>query len=613
MFPRGHRCCRFQFGHMDNAFKLKCDPHCAMIKKHATQVLPYMLNTTLFAPFHTAQAKLYFRFVGKHWRLYLWGVIFMILTSCMSIAMPAVVSWSIDLLAQRDLLTVPPFFRAQTLPDTLGALVLTAIVIQLLAFVGRIGWRQSLARATHMAGSALKISLWNAIRERSYPEFLQLRFGDLMNRATADWNYARIIFGFVWVVTLDIVLLVGFGAAAMIWIDPILAALALSTLPLAAWFSRRYAKREFVEHTRSQETLGKLSELTAHMIYSVRLQRATHTEHRWLQNLDGLADRYARERLKTLMTGLKIFPIASLPSLCAYIILLTAGILRLRAGEITLGEFIALQSYVVVIQGVLFEISQNITEWQRGFASLKRLTELMGARWTHDVPAVKGAVEVKQDLTRLQVNELAVSYPGTSNIISGISFTVQRGEWLGIHGPIGSGKSTLMNALAGILNCSDGQIYLDQFVVRDNRTLCDHTTLVSQTPHFFSGSIRFNLLLDQDLPDEMLWEVLQVVAMDVDVKVMKSGLDTEINEGGTNLSGGQKQRLALARSLLRQKAIILCDDVLSAVDVKTERLILQRLRERWKDRIVIFASHKPDMHEWTQQVLELQPSQRGAL
>ena len=573
-----------------------------------------MRMTSLTNILRTPQAKLYWAFMSLHKSLYVWGLIFMILTSAMSIAMPALISWCIDLLTHRDIGVVPQIFHAQSLIDTLGALVLAAIVVQFFAFLGRIGWRQTLARATHIAGGALKTSLWNSIRNRSYPEFLQLRFGDLMNRATADWNYARIIFGFVWVVTLDIILLIGFGAAAMIWIDPLLGFLALGTLPLAAWLSKRFAKREFFEHTKSQETLGKLSELTSHMIYSVRLQRATHTEHRWLENLERLAERYAQERLKTLTTGLKIYPIASFPSLCAYIILLTVGVLRLRAGAISLGEFIALQSYVVVIQGVLFEISQNITEWQRGFASLKRLSALIGSQWASDeINQLAVASDVQVSIAQLKVNDLSVGYTGAPNIISGVSFAVQMGEWLGVYGPIGSGKSTFMNALAGLLPCHSGRIYLDEHLTRGGLELRDYTTLISQTPHFFSGTIRFNLQLDLEISEANMWEALTLVAMDIDVAAMSDGLDSEINEGGTNLSGGQKQRLAIARSLLRERPIILCDDILSAVDAKTERIILQRLRERWQQRIVIYASHKPNIREWTHHVLELGSAQKGVL
>jgi ATP-binding cassette subfamily B protein len=141
----------------------------------------------------------------------------------------------------------------------------------------------------------------------------------------------------------------------------------------------------------------------------------------------------------------------------------------------------------------------------------------------------------------------------------------------------------------------------------------EQVAVVPQKSFLFAGSIRFNLVLDQEYSDDLLWEILKIVCLDQDIRLLKDGLDTWIGEWGINLSGGQKQRLALARALIRKKPLLLLDDCLSAVDAVTEEKILSNLDEELQGLTVIWVAHRMSTLKKCSQVYGLEAGQMTVL
>ena len=326
------------------------------------------------------------------------------------------------------------------------------------------------------------------------------------------------------------------------------------------------------------------------------MQRATNTDELWQARLRTEARDYAEKRFAVVKTGWRIFPLGALPTLIAYGVLLVFGVRKIGLGTLSVGQFVALLSYVLMLQGPLFDLGDIIAEWQRGFASLSRMVEIFNLQRLADLFSAKSLVP---DLARhgatIEVHGLDFRFdPGERLILDDINLTIKSGERIGIAGPIGAGKTTLLSLLSGLLDGPEHRILLAgadiQPVARD--WLAQHVAMVPQRAFLFAGTLRFNLQLEGEFSDERLWEVLDTVQLAADVRGFEGGLDTWVGEWGINLSGGQKQRLALARALLRVRSILLLDDCLSAVDAVTEEAILRRLDRPLRGITVVWVAHR---------------------
>ncbi len=199
----------------------------------------------------------------------------------------------------------------------------------------------------------------------------------------------------------------------------------------------------------------------------------------------------------------------------------------------------------------------------------------------------------KKEISELKINDLSYTYKGSNNGIKNINLTVKKGTVTVITGRIGSGKSTLVKVLAGLLPIDSGQILLDGELVKntDEKFVPPIMSYTPQSPKLFSGSIEKNIVHDLKMSGAELQEVLHIAVLDEEMHSFDDGLNTFIGTGGMKLSGGQVQRVALARMLARQAGIYVLDDVSSALDVNTEKELWSRLFAR-KDETYIIVSNK---------------------
>ena len=425
-----------------------------------------------------------------------------------------------------------------------------------------------------------------------------------MNRATGDWNKSRFIHGFTMVLTFDLVFFVCLSLVSMLMIDIWLTIASLIVVPFLPRPIIALSKKEYRQHQKAQETLSKLSDMISQAVQTARLQRSTATEDSWFKQLSSKASSYAEEQFKVLKIGWRIFILGAIPTIIAYGILFSLGIYKYQIGDISIGEFLALQSYILLLQSPLFELGSVISEWQTGFASFSRVHEILSQKKT----AMQGLKQVNyREEYGLMLQDLSFKYENNKVCLDCVNLKVKSGEMIGITGPIGAGKSTLLNIIAGLQHGYDGKVkvFNEDINGLDARYLSEMITVVPQKPFLFSGSIRHNLQLANSLADEELERVLRAVRLWDDVQEMSDGLDTWIGEWGINLSGGQKQRLAIARALTRDSKILILDDALSAVDAVTEEHILKSLELLFSDKTIIWTAHRASTLQLCHHVYEL--------
>ncbi|MEX1217400.1 MAG: ABC transporter ATP-binding protein, partial [Acidimicrobiales bacterium] len=245
---------------------------------------------------------------------------------------------------------------------------------------------------------------------------------------------------------------------------------------------------------------------------------------------------------------------------------------RIASGEMQIGALIAFLTYLVQILMAVMMATFVAVMWPRAAVCADRINEVL-ATDSSIVTSPTPITELSGHGT-LEFRNVSFSYPGAEvPVLSDISFTTRPGQTTAIIGSTGSGKTTLVNLIARLIDSTEGEILVDNVNVRDlePETLWKRVSVVPQRPYLFSGTIRSNLLFaDENASEPELWTALEIAQADLFVNAMTEKLDAPISQGGTNVSGGQRQRLAIARSLVRNPDIYVFDDSFSALDLATD-------------------------------------------
>ena len=532
--------------------------------------------------------------------LYAGGVFFVFMTTTQEILTPKFIQWSVDLISLQNSRVIPAFFRVGDLKSNLHFMGIFFFLTLMCGWVGRWGWRHTLGRGTHLAARDLRRDFWERIRHSDLRFFRTHTIGDLMNRITSDWNAARFIHGFTIVLSLDVVFVTGTAGIAMYLIDPMTTLVCFLCFPLFVWPIYSITTRQRAEYEKAQDQLSLLCDRLTQSLSTVRLQKATSTESMWIEHLGVDAKKYADLRFRAMKVAWSVFPMATFPAFVAYLVSIVFGMYRVREGAISVGELVALQSYVLLLQIPLFELGDCISEWQRGLAGLTRMLESVDQadRTRLDFSGKNDAEsQVSHTDGALEVRDLCVDLykdGALFTVFDHLNLLLMSGQRVGISGGIGKGKSTLLLAMAALIPVAKGQVlYFNRSLQSlGNTNIRKSIMLVPQRSYIFSGSLRENLSLEESFSDDELWFMLELVDLAKDIAKMEEGLDTIVGERGATLSGGQRQRLALARGLIRRRPILLLDDCLSAVDAETEEQILGQLDNFLRTTTVVWVAHR---------------------
>lgn len=554
--------------------------------------------------------KSWMRYLAQNWVIYSIGLFFVIMTDLFQVLVTRSMGWILDFFDKKD---IPHFFMQESRHDTFLALFFAIIFFRVVLFFCRMGWRLTMARQTHKASSELKSQIWDHVRYFKTNDLVK-RFtkGVLMNASTSDINSGRFIYGFTLVGMFDVIFLGIFTLGTMLTIHVPLTIYAFAILFLLPLAIRKLSALEMEKYRVAQEYLGDFNELTTQVVSTIRLQRVNQTGPFWYQKLRTIADEYRLKRLDAVYTSLRYIPVMGSSSIISYIVLFFIGIPFVLDKTLTIGDFVAMQGLIFLLQDPLFELGFIISEWKKSFTSLSRLDEIFEQEKDPHLTARKLDGQYSQQKAPLiyQVEDLSFRFLDSAegeDVLSHISFNLSQGKRLGITGTIGSGKSTLLKILSGLERDFRGKVkFLEgHFADYSHDELRKMIGVVGQKPFLFADTIRANITLDQRMSEEEIWHYLNLACLDEDIKGFELGLDTPLGEWGINLSGGQKQRLTLARALARKASIYLFDDCLSAVDTITEEKILSRLNENLKSETLVWVAHRKSTLKYCDQILEL--------
>jgi ATP-binding cassette subfamily B protein len=261
-------------------------------------------------------------------------------------------------------------------------------------------------------------------------------------------------------------------------------------------------------------------------------------------------------------------------------------------GVLTLGDFVAFNGYLVMLIWPTIIMGWILNLIQRGAASMSRLNEVLLAEAMVEEP--ENPVVPESITGNIELRNLSFSYV-TEPVISGITLSIPSGSSLGIVGPVGSGKSTLVKLLARLYQVGDGSIFIDAIDINrlSLKSLRSAIGFVPQESFLFSRTVSANIAFGkEEAGEDEIREVSRLASLHEDVERFTEGYSSMVGERGITLSGGQKQRASIARALLKDPAILILDDPLSAVDTKTEEEILASLAGFYSGKTVIIVSHR---------------------
>jgi ATP-binding cassette, subfamily B, multidrug efflux pump len=521
------------------------------------------------------------RYIKRYKWWYIIGSIFIIVKTIISSIVPKYVQKSIDLL------------NTTVDNDLLSEFV---IMMMLLSVVSGI-FLYAMRRITITASRHIE----NDIRNDFFAKLLSLdmyffhhnKTGDLMARATNDLNNIRSVFGPAIMYTVNLIFSFTIYLYMMISISPRLTFWAVLPIPVMSVVVYVFGRVIYKKQSAIQANYSLISTYAQENLAGARVIKSFSLEEKHIKGFKHLNNDYYNKMTDFLKIQNFFHPsIAVIVSLGLAAILYIGGRLVI-SNELTIGEFTAFILYLGLLTWPSVAIGWVAGLYQTGASSVERVNKILDQEPNLKIVENENSFELQGNI---KFNNLSFRYPETDHdVLKKINLEIKAGESLGIIGPVGSGKSTLINLICKLYQVSHKQILMDGYDINDipSSTIGKNVSIVPQESFLFSETIKNNILFgNETASDKELKQVIQSSALADTISDFKDGIETMLGERGINLSGGQKQRVSIARALLKNSKILIFDDCLSAVDTQTEEMILTALMEESKNKTNIIISHR---------------------
>lgn len=536
-------------------------------------------------------------FFREHWLTYSVALLLLALVAILNLSIPWLVGQSIDHLAAGD---------SARHSRILWLLPGCALAIYLLRFA----WRQILFGTAYRLGNRLRSRFYQRLSRQGDAFYASHNTGDLMARATNDIDAIEmaagegILSGFDGLLTFLLVMLMMVAV-----IDWRLTLIALLPFPVMAFGFHRLSSRIHSQFNEALEQFSALNDRTQEALSGIRMIRALGREQQEFDDYAAITRRTAAANYAVARSEALFDPLIFLCMSASLLLTLVGGSWLITHDQLSIGELTGFTLYLGQLIWPMWAFGWLINIIQRGSAAWSRVDATLQ---TPDSIPDQGQQPVT-DLS-LRAEHLSLTYAsGEAPALKDVSFRLEPGQSLGIAGPTGSGKSTLILLLMRYREADHpeqlklGSLPLASYPLQALRGCF---AWVPQDPFLFSLTIAENIALGRpDASPEEIRQAAWLAAVDRDIENFPQGYDTPVGERGITLSGGQRQRVALARALLSPAPILILDDALSAVDTDTEARILARLQSARKERSLIVISHRLSALSDCDTILVLQQGQ----
>ena len=513
-------------------------------------------------------------------RRYIIGILALSLVSVFNLIPPKVIGNIVDKIEAGNLTNSQLFIN-------IIYLVLAAFIMYGLRYV----WRVYIFGAAYNLGRILRFRLFQHFTKMSPSFYQKYRTGDLMAHATNDVNAVVMVAGGGVMSAVDASITALVTLFTMVFlISAKLTLIAVIPLPFLAYATNKLGEKNHQSFKEAQESFSDLNNKVQESVSGIRVTKSFGYGNDEINSFGETNKKVFSKNIIASKYNALFDPMVLVFVGLSYTLTLIFGGIFISRGEISVGNLVTFVTYLDMLVWPLQAIGWLFNIGQRGDVSYTRIEKLLAEE--NDVVEKENTIPAHNG--RLEYNINSFSYVGEETL-SDIKFAINKGQTLGIVGVTGSGKTTLLKLLLREYDVEDGSIYLNNHNIKDYK-LNDLRSLIGYVPQdqvLFAMSIKENIrFADTKYKDKQVEDITKVCGIYDDIVNMTDGFDTIIGERGVSLSGGQKQRMAMSRALIMNPEILILDDSLSAVDAKTEHLILENLKEERSGKTTIITAHR---------------------
>ncbi|CAL4324897.1 Multidrug resistance-like ATP-binding protein MdlA [Buchnera aphidicola (Eriosoma lanigerum)] len=526
------------------------------------------------------QLKWYFI---KEWKRYLGSISLLIIISILQLLPPKLVGIIVDIVTQKHIHTNKTILW-------IILMFLTAIAVYILRYI----WRILLFGASYQLAVELRVKFYSCLSKQEPIFYLKNRTGDLMARGINDVD--RVVFAAgEGVLTLVDSLVMGCSVLLVMStnISWKLTIISLLPMPIMALLIKKYGKQLHQYFRQAQSAFSSLNNQAQESLTSIRMIRAFGLEKHQSKKFSQTANEAGIKNMKVAKIDAKFDPTIHLAISCSNLLAITCGGWLVWHGKISLGQLTSFIMYLGLMIWPMLAFAWMFNIVERGSAAWDRIQSI----FIKNQDICDGNINVPKKSGKLEIKIEKFCYPNNKTYcLKKIYISILPGNNLGICGPTGSGKSTLIRLIQRNFNISEGEI-LYHYLPLSNIKIEQwrkKLAVVNQTTFLFSDSIANNIALGKPKATQKeIEEVAKLAYVHKDIIRLPNGYCTKVGEKGVMLSGGQKQRIAIARALLLNSEFLILDDALSAVDAYTENKILTNLKLKKSNKhTIIISTHR---------------------
>ncbi len=524
-------------------------------------------------------------FLFKHKWSYMIGIAWLILVD------------SVQLLVPQIFRNLTDEFQTGTISQS-GILryILFIILTGLFIALGRFFWR------VYIFGNSRKLEYY--LRKKIFSQYLSLspnyfnthKTGDLMAHATNDVNAVRMAMGQGIMMIVDSTFMMILSLIMMARTTNLrLTAIVLATLPLTTVFVITFGRIIHKRFKKVQEAFSNLTDTTQENFSGIRVIKSFVQEDLSTEEFRNINEDNFQKNLDLVKISGLFRPFIQFISAISFLLVIFFGSKEVILNRITLGEFIAFNSYLGLLIWPMAALGFVINIFQRGAASMERINIILEEE--SEIVEIENPIELRSPSGRVEFENVSFKYPNTNYYaLKNINFTIEDGKTLAILGKTGSGKSTIVNLLLRLYDIEEGTIKFSSVDIKNLsfKSLRENIGYVPQDNFLFSTTIGENIAFafEEEIEEEMIIEAAKMGAIYENILDFPDGFNTVLGERGVTLSGGQKQRTSIARALIKDPSLLVLDDSLSSVDTKTEEKILNNLGKHTKESTTMIISHR---------------------
>lgn len=439
----------------------------------------------------------------------------------------------------------------------------------------------------------LRHDLFKHINEISFSDIDKYGTSHLITRITNDIYQAQTGIAFIMRLVVRSPFIVIGSIVAAVMIDPVLGIVFCVIGPVVSILLVVVLSYITKQYKTINKKLDKISLVSRENLSGVRVVRSFSKQNDEIEKFEESNEEFTQANLRISRIQAYLNPLTFALINLAIVFIVYYGGIRVEFGHITQGELISFVNYMNQISVATVALANLFVILSKGNASSQRIYNLLMI----DAKIVGGDIPFnKQEENVVEFKNVYLNYTGSNDDeLENISFSIKKGEMLGIIGGTGSGKSSIVNLIPRFYDSKDGQIKISGIDIKDLnlKSLRDNIGLVPQKSVLYSGTIASNLKWGkEDATEEEMIEALKISQAYDFVMEKPEGLNEVVLQGGKNFSGGQKQRLSIARALIKKPSILILDDSSSALDFKTDRNLRKALRENIHDTSIIIVSQR---------------------